>query len=217
MKIVLIGASGLVGTAVLDEAIARGHEVTAIVREPAKIKIQNEKLTVHKADATNVEEAAPLLQHHDAVVSAYNAGWTNPNIYQNFLEGSRSIEKAVKQSGIKRYLVVLGAGSLYVQPGVQLIDTPHFPQEYKPGASAARDYLTELKLDTELDWTALSPAIEFHPGIPHERKGIYRTGTESPVFDEKGRSTISAEDLAVAILDEIEHPKFIKQRFTVAY
>lgn len=217
MKIALIGASGLVGTAVLNEAIARGHEVTAIVREPEKIKLQNVKLTIQKADATDVGETAPLLENHDAVISAYNAGWTNPNIYHDFLEGSRSIEKAVKKSGTKRYLVVLGAGSLYIQPGVQLIDTPQFPQEFRAGAMAAKDYLDELKQDTELNWTAVSPAIEFHAGVPHERRGTYRTGTESPVFDDKGKSTISAEDLAVAILDELENPKFIKQRFTVAY
>ena len=217
MKIALIGASGLVGSAVLEEAISRGHEVTAIVREPEKIKIQNDKLTVVKTDATNAEEIIPHLQRHDAVVSAYNAGWTNPNIYEDFLNGSRKIQEAVKKSGVKRFLVVLGAGSLYIQPNVQLIDTPQFPEEYKPGASAARDYLNELKKETELDWTALSPAIEFHPGVPHERRGTYRTGTESPVFDTNGKSTISAEDLAVAIVDEIENPKFIKQRFTVAY
>ncbi len=217
MKIALIGASGLVGTAVLEEAITRGHQVTAIVRDPQKITIKSNQLKAVKGDATNANELTALLKDHDVVVSAFNAGWTNPNLYNDFLNGSRDIQKAVKQSGVKRYLVVLGAGSLYVQPGVQLIDTPQFPEEYKPGASAARDYLNELKNETELDWTALSPSIEFHPGIPHQRTGKYRTGTDNPVFNAEGRSTISAEDLAVAIIDEVEGPKFIKQRFTVAY
>ncbi len=217
MKIALIGASGLVGTAVLDEAIARGHEVTAIVRNAEKITKKNEKLTVVEADATDEAKAADILKDHDAVVSAYNASWTNPNLYNDFLKGSIHIQQAVKDSGVKRFLVVLGAGSLYIQPGVQLVDTAAFPQEWKPGATAARDYLTELKEETELDWTALSPAIEFHAGVPHERKGTYRTGTDEPVFDAAGKSTISAEDLAVAIIDELENPKFIKKRFTAAY
>ena len=207
----------MVGAAVLEEAIARGHDVTAIVREPEKIKTKSDHLTIQKTDATKVDELVTALQNHDAVISAFNAGWTNPNLYNDFLTGSRDIQKAVKQSGVKRYLVVLGAGSLYVQPGVQLIDTPQFPEEYKPGASAARDYLNELKNEAELDWTALSPAIEFHPGVLHQRTGKYRTGTDNPVFDDKGKSTISAEDLAVAILDELEQRKFIKQRFAVAY
>ncbi len=217
MKIALIGASGFVGSAVLKEATTRGHEVTAIARDTQKISAQNNNVKLAKADATNVEETAPILKGNDAVVSTYNAGWTNPNLYNDFLNGSRNIQQAIKQSGVKRFLVVLGAGSLYVQPGVQLIDTPQFPQEWKPGALAARDYLNELKHETELDWTALSPAIEFHPGMPHERKGKYRVGRDEPVFDANGKSTISAEDLAVAIVDELENPKYIKQRFTVAY
>ena len=217
MKIALIGASGLVGSAVLQEATTRGHEVTAIARDTQKIAVENNKVKIVKADATNIEATAQVIKDHDAVISAFNAGWTNPNLYDDFLNGSRNIQQAVKQSGVKRFLVVLGAGSLHVQPGVQLVDTPQFPEEYKPGASAARDYLNELKEETELDWTALSPAIEFHPGVPHERKGKYRVGTDEPVFDANGKSTISAEDLAVAIIDELENPKYIKQRFTVAY
>ena len=217
MKIAIIGASGLVGTAVLNEALSRGHQVTAIVRDEKKISIQNNNLTVVEADATNEEECAAAVKNNDAVVSAFNAGWTNPNLYNDFLKGSIHIQQAVKNAGVTRYLVVLGAGSLYIQPGVQLIDTPAFPEAYKPGALAAKDYLNELKEETELDWTALSPAIEFSPATPHERKGTYRTGTDEPVFDAAGKSTISAEDMAIAIVDELEQPKFIKKRFTVAY
>ena len=215
MKIALIGASGLVGTAVLNEAINRGHEVTAIVRSPEKITLQNKKLKAVKADVNNIEETSLLLQHHDVVVSAFSAGGANG--YDDFLKGSRNIEEAVKQSGTKRFFVVLGAGSLYIKPGIQLVDTPQFPAAYKAGATAARDYFAELIKNTELEWTILSPAVEFHAGIPHQRTGTYRTGTDEPVFDANGKSTISTEDLAVAIVDELEHPKYIKQRFTVAY
>ena len=217
MKIALIGASGLVGSAVLEEALNRGHEVTAIVREPQKIKLQSDKLTAVKADINNTEEAVALLQNHDVIVSAFSVSPASENIYADSVTGYHAVQKAAKEAGARRFFVVIGAGSLYIQPGVQLIDTPQFPEAYKAGASAARDYFTELKKETDLNWTALSPAIEFHPGIPHQRIGHYRTGTDSPVFDAAGRSTISAEDLAVAIVDELEHPKFIKQRFTVAY
>lgn len=217
MKIALIGASGLVGAAVLHEAITRNHEVTAIVRHPGKITLRNEKLKITEADVIDIEKLIVALKNHDAVVSAYNAGWTNPNLYDDFLKGSRSIQQAAKKAGVERYLTVLGAGSLYVHSGIQLVDTPQFPKDYKPGALAARDYLNELKNETVLNWTALSPAIEFNPATPHVRTGVYRTGKDEPVFDSNNKSTISAEDMAVAIIDELEHPRFFRQRFTVAY
>lgn len=110
-----------------------------------------------------------------------------------------------------------GAGSLFVAPGVQLIDTPQFPAEWKPGALAARDYLNILKNENELEWTFVSPAIEMNQGTPHERRGTYRTELDNPVFDANNKSTISVEDLAVAIIDEVENPKHIRVRFTVGY
>jgi putative NADH-flavin reductase len=216
MKVALIGASGFVGKAVLHELLQKGHEVTAIVRNPENVE-KHAHVTPVKADIYKEDELAKTLIGNDAVISAYNAGWTNPNIYKDFLAGAQSIENAVKKSGIKRFLFVGGAGSLFVAEGVQLLDTPQFPEEYKAGASAARDYLKILQKDESLDWTYLSPAIEMHQGTSGVRKGTYRTGLENPVFDVNGRSTISVEDMAIAIVDEIEHPKHIRQRFTVAY
>ena len=132
MKIALIGASGFVGTAILDEALERGHHVTAIVRHPEKITVENKNLKKDKADAFNADEIAEALKGHDVVVSAYNSGWTNPNIYDDFLKGSKVIQEGVKKSGVKRLIVIGGAGSLFVAPVVQLIDTPQFTAEWKP-------------------------------------------------------------------------------------
>lgn len=216
MKVALIGASGFVGKAILTELSNRGHEVLAIVRNPETITEEG-SVTAVAADALDANEVAKAVKGREAVVSAYNAGWTNPDLYNDFLKGSQAIQEGVKEAGVKRLLVVGGGGSLYVAEGVQLVDTPEFPQEFKAGASAARDYLNILQEEKELDWTFLSPAIEMHPGTSGERKGTYRTGLDNPLFDANGRSAISVEDYAVAIVDELENPKHIRQRFTIAY
>ena len=216
MKVALIGATGFVGSSILKEALSRGHEVTAIARHPEKIKTQN-NLTIVKGDVMDTDKLSETLKGNDVVVSAYNPGWTNPDIYNEFLKGSQAIQKAVKKSGVKRYIVNGGAGSLFVAPNVQLIDTPDFPDEFKPGAGAARDYLNILKNENQLEWTFVSPAIEMNPGTPHERKGTYRTGLDNPVFDSNNKSRISVEDLAVAVIDEVEDSKHIRVRFTVGY
>lgn len=207
MKIALIGATGFVGAAVLNEALNRGHQVTAIARNTTKIAANNPHLTLKEADAYNSEELSTAIAGTDAVVSAFNSG-------EDFIKGSESIQQATKQAGIKRFLIVGGAGSLEVKPGVQLVDTPEFPTEWKKGASAARDYLNILKKETELNWTFVSPAIILHPG---ERTGKFRLGTDQPVFDANGKSEISVEDIAVAIIDELEKNQFIKKRFTLGY
>lgn len=217
MKVALIGASGFVGTQILNELLQRGHQVTAIVRHPDKITVTNKDLTVVKADVYDAEALTKILKGHDAVLSAFNAGWTNPNLYNDFVKGSEAIQEATKKAGVKRLLVIGGAGSLEIAPGLQLVDTPEFPAEYKSGATAARDYLNTLKKETSLDWTFLSPAIEMHQGTAGIRKGTYRTALDNPVFDTNNRSILSVEDLAVAFVDELENGKFIKKRFTAAY
>jgi putative NADH-flavin reductase len=217
MKVALIGASGFVGTAILQELLDRGHQVKAIVRDRAKVRAQGPNLTVAGANALNEKEVAAQVQGYDAVVSAYNPGWTNPNLYREFLQGSQAIQAGVKQAAVPRLIVIGGGGSLYVAEGVQAVDTPAFPNEWKAGATAARDYLNLLKEEKELNWTFLSPPLEMHQGTSGVRKGSYRTGLENPVFNEEGRSVISVEDIAVAIVDELENPKHPQQRFTVAY
>lgn len=215
MKIGLIGA-GFVGQAVLKELTDRGHQITLLVRSPEKVKAPA-GTTVKKVDAQDASELEAAMQGLEVVVSAYNAGWTNPDLYADFLKGSRAILTASKVAGVPRLLVVGGAGSLYIAPGQQLVDQPAFPAEYKAGASAARDFLQELRQERSIQWTYFSPAIEMHPGTSGLRKGQYRTGLEEPVFDAQQRSVLSVEDLAVALADELEKPQFINQRFTAAY
>lgn len=214
MKLAIIGATGFVGLAVLNEALQRGHQVTAIARNPDKISMDNIKITKVIADVNDSGKLAKILSGHDAVVSTFNAGWTNPNLYDDFIKGSEAIQQAAILSGVKRLLVVGGAGSLEIAPGVQLVDSPGFPVEYKAGATSARDYLNILKTEEKLDWTFLSPAIQLHPG---KRTGIFRLGTDQPVFDSEGKSDISVEDMAVAIVDELENNRFTKKRFTLGY
>ena len=214
MKIALIGATGFVGSAVLNEALNRGYEITAIARDTSKITAKSGKVNLVTADVYDTEALAKIIKGHDAVVNTFNAGWTNPNLYNDFIKGSESIQKAVKQSGVKRLLVVGGAGSLEIAPGVQLVDTPEFPAQWKSGATAARDYLNTIKKETDLDWTFLSPAINLHPGA---RTGAFRLGTDQPVFDADHKSDISVEDMAIAIIDELEQKQFIRKRFTLGY
>lgn len=215
MKVAIIGATGFLGTSLVKEFANRGNEVTAISRNPSEEVPEN--VAVVRADIFDTAALADILKGHDAVVSAYNPGWTNPNIYDDFINGAKSIQVAVKLSGVKRFLLIGGAGSLYIAPDTQLVDTPEFPKEYYAGASAARDYLNIIKEEKELDWVFYSPAIEMHQGITTGRTGNYRLGLDNPVFDENNRSIMSGEDVAVVIADEIENPKHHQQRFTAAY
>ncbi|KAF0814065.1 3 beta-hydroxysteroid dehydrogenase/Delta 5--_4-isomerase [Andreprevotia sp. IGB-42] len=213
MKIALIGATGYVGSALLTEALARGHQVTAIVRNVDKLP-QHAALTAHKADVYNADEVAAAVAGHDAVISAFNPGWGKPDIRQLSLDGYHAITAGVKAAGVKRYIVIGGAGSLYIAPGLQLVDTPDFPAEWKEGALGAREALNLIKGETTLDWSFVSPAILLEPG---ERTGKYRLGLEEPLFDGAAPAKISTADLAVAIIDELEAPKHIQRRFTAAY
>lgn len=215
MKIAIIGATGFVGSNITNELVNRNHKVTAISRAAKDSDKENLKYVL--ADVFNTQELTEALKGHDAVVNAYNPGWTNPNIYDDFIAGSKAIQEAVKLSGVKRFITIGGAGSLFVAPGLQAVDTPDFPKEYYAGASAARDYLNILKEEKELDWAFFSPAFEMHQGITTGRTGKYRLGLEHPVFDENQRSILSGEDLAVVIADEVENPKHHQVRFTAAY
>jgi putative NADH-flavin reductase len=212
MKIALIGATGFVGSAVLEELLRRQHQVTALARNPGKITARA-GLTVVQADAQDAAQVAQAVAGQEAVVNAYNPGWTVPDIHDQFLIGTRAIYAGVKQAGVKRLLVVGGAGSLFVAPGVQLVDTPGFPAEYKAGALAAREALNLIRSESTLEWTFLSPPILLAPG---ERTGQYRLGTDAPLMNGEAPGGISVADLAVAIVDELENPRHVQQRFTVA-
>lgn len=216
MKVALIGATGFVGSHLLQELVNRGFEVTAVARSVDKIPVKDGKPKAVAADVTDVKALASALKGNDVVLSAFNPGWSNPNIYNDFMKGSEAIQQAVKEAGVKRYVMIGGAGSLYID-GQQIVDSADFPESIKPGATAARDYLDVLKKEKDLDWTMFSPAINMHPGIKTGRTGKYRLGTDEPVFDKDGESVLSVEDLAVAVVDEIENHKFSRQRFTAGY
>lgn len=215
-KVAVIGATGFVGSHVVKELANRGYEVEAIVRDASKVE-QNDRVKAKSIDVNNIDQLAEGLQGSDAVISTYNAGWTNPNLYNDFLTGSENIEKAVEKAGVKRLIIVGGAGSLYTPDNVQIVDTPNFPEAYKPGATAARDYLNKIKENNNLDWTFFSPAIEMNQANVGTRTGKYRTSLETPVFDDNGRSILSVEDVAVALVDELEQNNHIRERFTAAY
>ena len=210
MRIALIGATGFIGSAVLREALARGHQVTGIVRHPEKLP-EHRNLVARKGDV--MVEPASLVAGHNAVISAFSAD-RGPEQYDQHIAGYRKIIDGVKQAGVNRLLVVGGAGSLEVAPGVQVVDDPEFPEEWKPSSLATREVLYLLRDEQELDWTYLSPSGAIAPG---ERTGKFRLGTDQLLTDANGESRISLEDYAVAMLDELEDPKHIRRRFTAGY
>lgn len=215
MKIAVIGATGFVGSKIIQELVDRDFKVIGICRSANSSSHAN--LEYIKVDVNDVALLTEKLRGVDVVVSAFNAGWQNQNIYDDFIKGAKSIQKAVKDAKVNRFIVIGGAGSLYVDKDVQAVDTPDFPKAIYGGASAARDYLNILKEEKELDWAFFSPAFEMHPGINIGRTGKYRLGKDEPIFDEKGHSVLSVEDVAVVIADEIEKPKHHRMRFTAAY
>ncbi|UFK97292.1 NAD(P)-dependent oxidoreductase [Kaistella faecalis] len=218
MKISLIGATGYVGNAILNELLERNYEVVAIARNTDKIAYDYKNLQKKNVDIFNENELAEILGGSDAIVSAYNPGWTNPNIHEDYLKGAASIQNAVEKSGVKKFIVIGGAGTLKIN-GNYIVDGPDFPKEIYPGASAVRKYFVDtLSKNETLDWEFFSPALEMNMfSGEKEKTGKYRLGTDSPVFDAEGRSRHSVQDLALAITDELENKKFNRQIFTAAY
>lgn len=201
-KIALIGASGNAGSRILKELSDRGHQVTAIARSPEKIATLP-GVTPVKGDVFDKDGLAATLHGHDAVISSVHFSASNAD----------TLIGAVQASGVKRYLVVGGAASLEVAPGQRLFDQPDFPEAYKPEAGKGLEFLNTLKSFDDLEWTFLSPSAEFDAG---ERTGKFRLGKEALLTNENG-SSISFEDYAIALVDEIENPKHIRTRFTVGY
>lgn len=203
MKIAIIGATGNVGSRLTDEALRRGHTVTALARQASNLPARA-GVAAQDVDVADTSALANALRGSDAVISTVR-----------FLQTSAAqIVAAVRAAGATRLLVVGGAGSLYVAPGAQLVDTPNFPDAYKAEASAGRDFLDALRGETDLEWTFLSPSALFTPG---ERTGKFRLGTDDLLTAADGKSWISMEDYAIAMLDEIEQPKHVRERFTVGY
>jgi uncharacterized protein len=214
-KVILIGASGFVGSAILKELLNRGHNVTAIVRNPEKIKVQHENLSVIKGDINSVQTVTEVSQGFDDVISAYNPGWTNPNIYDETLRGYSAIIEGAKAADVKRLLCVGGAGSLFIAPGKRLMDAGIIPENFLPAVKGlAEVYLNILTKEKEIDWVFFSPAGNIAPG---ERTGKFRLGKDDLLVDSEGKSNISVEDFAVAMVDELEKPGHHHERFTIGY
>lgn len=211
MKVVLIGATGMIGSRVLQELISRGHQVTAIVRDPSKLPAGS-KATAVAGNILDANQIAELVKGSDAIISAYSPGFSADGVGQ-LLAATRSLIDAATKAAVKRVIMVGGAGSLYVAPGVTLIDSGHLPEEWKPIAIAHRDALENLR-SSGLDWTYFSPAAFIQPG---ERTGKFRIGTDNLVTGEDGQSRISAEDYAIALVDELEQGRHMRRRFTVGY
>lgn len=203
MRIALIGATGHVGTRLASELLKRGHQVTGIVRKPeGQITVEGVKFV--QGDVTDEVALTKLVTGHDAVI--HSVPFVNTD--------ARTVVAAVKRAAVKRLLVVGGAGSLEVAPGVALVDTPGFPAEYKREALAGREFLNLLRGETGLEWTFLSPSAFFGPG---ERTGVFRLGGDQLLTGADGQSRISTEDYAIAFVDELERPRHTGQRFTVGY
>ena len=209
MNVTLFGATGNSGARILKELLSRGHQVTAIVRDPAKLPSQT-GLIVRKGDLADVAQIAEAVRGTEAVVSAYGPGLNSPG---DLVPATQRLVTGLKQAGIERLLMVGGAGSLEVAPGVQLIDSGYLPQEWMPISLAHREALEVLKA-SDLDWTSLSPAGYFEPG---QRTGKFRLGQDNLIANEKGESRISMEDYAIALVDELETHAHSRQRFSVGY
>lgn len=214
-NIVLIGASGFVGTAILNELLNRGHKVTAIVRDPTKVTASNPNLKVVQADVTDTDVLIEASKGKDAVISAYNPGWKNPNIYEETLKNYPLIVDSVKKAGVERLLIVGGAGTLFYAPGKMVMDADDIPAKLLPGIKSLGEfYLNTLRKENDIDWIFLSPAANMTPG---ERTGKFRIGKDDLVVGVNGDSNISVEDYAVAMVDELEQKHHHKERFTIGY
>lgn len=214
-KTALIGASGFVGGAILKELLSRGYEVEALVRNPENVKVQNPRLTVRKVDVADNKALAADLKGYDTVISAYNPGWANPDIYSLTLQNYPRIVEAAKEAGVRRLLIVGGAGTLFCAPGLRVVDSGAIPAEIMGGVrSLGEFYLDTLSKEKAIDWVFFSPAGSLEPG---EASGVYRLGKDDLIVDSEGNSRITVGDYAKAMVDELESPRHHQERFTIGY
>ena len=214
-NVLLIGATGFVGSAVLNELVERGHNVTAVVRNVEKIA-KNDLVTAVKEDVANVEAIAKLAEGKDAIISAYNPGWLNPEIATLIIENYPKILEAAKKSGVERLLIVGGAGTLFCAPGLRVVDSGAIPAEIMGGVRPLGDfYLNTLMNENDIDWIFFSPAGVFDQ--EGKKTGNYRLGKDDLIVDAEGNSHISVQDYADAMVNELEKPAHHKERFTIGY
>ena len=212
MKIALFGASGMIGQRVAQEALRRGHEVTAIVRNPARVQFRHPQFTLTEGNALDRERVTQVVAGHNVVVSAIKLTEKQP--LSAVAKAAQSLLAGVKRAGVKRLLVVGGAGTMEVAPGVRALDVIPIPEEWKPEVMAKLEEWEVYRKNSDVDWTYFSPPVFIEPG---ERTGTYRLSNNQLVMNAQGECRISAEDYAVALLDELEQPRFVHQRFSVAY
>ena len=214
-NVLLIGATGFVGSAVLNELVSRGHKVTAVARNIEKVA-KSELLDVVKEDVANVDAIAKLAEGKDAIISAYNPGWTNPDIATLISENYPKILSAAKKSGVERLLIVGGAGTLFCAPGLRVVDSGAIPEEIMGGVRPLGDfYLNTLMNENDIDWVFFSPAGVFDQ--QGKKTGSYRLGKDDLIVDAEGNSHISVQDYADAMVNELEKPAHHKERFTIGY
>ncbi|MBU3128930.1 NAD(P)-dependent oxidoreductase [Clostridium tagluense] len=211
MKIAIIGANGNVGKVILEEALTRNYEVTAIVHNQAKYMNKQGGLKIIEADAFDETSLVNAIKGNDLVISAFGP---KLGAEDSLLSVTKNLINATKKALVPRLIAIGGAGSLYVAPGLKLGDSENFPADWKPISSAHTSALELYKNENELDWTVLSPAALFESG---SRTGKYKLGKEDLIVDDKGASKISFQDYAQALLDEASNPKFSRQRFTIGY
>lgn len=214
-KTALIGASGFVGSAILNELLNRGYQVEALVRNPGNVKVTAPGLTVKKVDVADTQALAEDLRGYDTMISAYNPGWTNPDIYNLTLQNYPRILEAAKEAGVKRLLIVGGAGTLFCAPGLRVVDSGVIPADIMGGVKSLGEfYLNTLMAENAIDWVFLSPAGSLEPGAA---TGSYRLGKDDLIVDADGKSHITVGDYARAMVDELETPAHHKERFTIGY
>ena len=214
-NVLLIGATGFVGSAVLNELVSRGHKVTAVVRNIEKVA-KSELVDAVKEDVANVDAIAKLAEGKDAIISAYNPGWTNPDIATLISENYPKILSAAKKSGVERLLIVGGAGTLFCAPGLRVVDSGAIPAEIMGGVRPLGDfYLNTLMNENDIDWVFFSPAGVFDQ--EGKKTGNYRLGKDDLIVDGEGNSHISVQDYADAMVNELEKPAHHKERFTIGY
>jgi putative NADH-flavin reductase len=210
MKLTLFGPTGMIGSRILTEALSRGHTLTAITREPSRLGVSHENLEVRAANVLDPDSVAEVIKGQDAVLSAIGSSGSSVEV---IAQAARSLVEGLPKGGVHRLVVVGGAGVLEVEPGVQFVDSPNFYEPYRPLALVHREAYNLYKASS-LDWTFVCPAAEIAPG---ERTSQFQVDADRLLMNNQGESRISAEDFAIAFMNEVEQPQFIRQRMSVAY
>ena len=215
MKVAVVGVTGNLGNKIMVEALLRGHSVTGIARSATAKLAPFSSLTLKDVDVSNAQALGAAMAGHEAIIHAVSPGPNVPDVYNKFVALHKAVIAGAKLSGVKRFLCVGGAASLKLPDGTVFLDSDQWPEQFsKEAVKGTRELMYLLKDEPELDWVFLSPSVFLEPG---KRTGKYRVGKDHVLFDASGRSNISREDYAVAMIDELERPAHTRERFTVGY